>query len=85
MTRVHGSVTDAHGSPLAGASVYVISAPMSMPDIALLTDAQGQFTLTAPVAGHYTIGVRAGNGTSAQTDFDAQDEKEISIKLQLKP
>lgn len=83
MTRVHGSVTDAHGSPLAGASVYVISAPTSMPDIALLTDAHGQFTLTVPVAGRYTVGVRAENGTTAKTDFNVGDEKEISIKLQL--
>jgi hypothetical protein len=51
MTIVHGQVLDPHGKPEREASVYIISAPVSMPDIAQLTDEQGRFTLSAPIPG----------------------------------
>src|SRR5690554_4595918 len=41
MTLIQGQVVDPQGSPLAQVAVYVISAPVRMPDIAQLTGEQG--------------------------------------------
>lgn len=59
MGAIEGQVTDAAGQPLAGASVYIVAAPVATPDIALLTGADGGFRLSAPAAGTYRIGVAA--------------------------
>ena len=52
---VSGVVRDASGAPVEGARVMFADGPGPMPDVAALTDAQGAFTLSAPVAGRYRI------------------------------
>ena len=59
---------DEERRPLGGARVYVVSAPVSMPDIAQLTDAQGGFALAAPAAGTYRIGIAAENYAPQERD-----------------
>ncbi len=63
---ISGVVEDAAGQPLPHARVYFVSGPAAMPDTALLTGEDGSFTLSAPVAGRYQIGVNA-DGHQAQT------------------
>lgn len=79
---IHGHVTDPHGQPVAEAAVYVISAPVSMPDIAQLTDDGGRFTIAAPAPGHYTVGVRSDEWGSAQKDVEVGDgESTVEVEI----
>jgi hypothetical protein len=83
MALIHGQVIDAQGAPLAEVPVYFIAAPMPMPDISLLTDEEGRFTLSAPVAGHYTLGARADNGQSAQAEVEVSSTEPVSVTIQF--
>jgi Carboxypeptidase regulatory-like domain len=63
---IAGLVLNAQGQPVAGARVFIVSAPGAVPDMALLSDEQGRFTLPAPLAGHYEIGASSDAGGSAR-------------------
>lgn len=52
---ISGVVSDGSGRPLVGARVSFTAGPVSLPDIAALTDSRGSFTLTAPEPGSYEI------------------------------
>ena len=65
---IDGRVTDAEGRPLPGASVYVVVAPVAMPDIAQLTGPDGGFQLAAPAAGTYRIGIAAPGHAGREVD-----------------
>jgi hypothetical protein len=54
---ISGVVVDAQGNPVAEASVYFVEGPVSLPDIAALTDSSGRFALSAPVSGTYQLQV----------------------------
>jgi len=56
---ISGVVSDASGRPVPQARVYFIDGPASLPDIAALTDSTGTFSLSAPVAGTYSIECQA--------------------------
>ncbi len=83
MTVLRGQVVDPDGRPVLEAAVYVVSAPVPMPDIAQLTDEQGQFSLSAPVPGRYTVGARSDRWGSAQADVVVHGEDTISILIQI--
>jgi hypothetical protein len=51
MSLIFGTVRATAGQVITQASVYFVSGPVSLPDIATLTDGQGKFVLSAPVAG----------------------------------
>ena len=74
---------DEQRRPLGGARVYVVSAPVSMPDVALLTDEQGAFALAAPVAGTYRIGIAAEEYAAQERDVKvaAQAPDEMLFEL----
>ncbi|WP_077490387.1 carboxypeptidase-like regulatory domain-containing protein [Sinomonas mesophila] len=78
-----GRVTDDGGAPLALASVAVVRAPVPMPDIAALTDADGRFTLTAPAPGEYEVGVSADGfeRTTAEVTVGGDGEAALEIRL----
>ena len=83
MTIINGQVLDPHHRPEVEASVYIISAPISMPDIAQLTDEQGRFTLSAPVPGRYTLGVRSDRWGATQIIYETCGEDELVIEVQF--
>jgi hypothetical protein len=83
MALIQGQVIDPQGHPLAEVPVYFISSPMPVPDVALLTDAQGQFTLSVPVRGHYTLGTRAEDGSAAQTDVEVSGTEPVAVTIQV--
>jgi Carboxypeptidase regulatory-like domain len=56
---IRGTVVDPSGAPVEWASVWLAAGPRPTPDIAALTDAGGEFTLTASSPGTYRIGCRA--------------------------
>ena len=63
---ISGTVCDSTGHALAGARISFLEGPASLPDIALLTAADGSFSITAPVAGTYRIACHA-DGFSSQS------------------
>lgn len=52
---VHGQVVDAQGRPVAQARVGWVDGPVALPEVMTLSDAQGQFTLSAPAPGAYRV------------------------------
>ena len=48
-------VRDTRGHPLVGARVFFLEGPVSLPDIAALTDETGACSLSVPMAGNYRI------------------------------
>ena len=85
MTRkpsiIHGVVRDAKGKPVSGARVYFIAAPVTLPDIAALTDAEGKFALSVPVNGKYEVGCATDQASASRSaDVKGQD---VTIELRL--
>jgi len=60
-TLIQGQVRDTKGLPVALARVTFVDGPGPLPDVAMLTGADGSFTLSAPTAGTYRIGIYADN------------------------
>lgn len=85
---IRGRVRDAAGQPVALARVALIEGPVPIPDVGMLTGADGSFTLSAPAAGAYRIGIYADDhppltapviaqaGTSATLELILQDGSE---------
>jgi protocatechuate 3,4-dioxygenase beta subunit len=82
MTTISGRVVDADGRGIAGARVMVTAAPGPVPDMAMLTDADGCFVIGAAVPGDYTIAANtdAGDGELA---VSASAEPVEGVELRL--
>jgi hypothetical protein len=74
---------DSARQPTPGASVYVVSAPRSLPDVALLTDEAGRFVLTAPFPGDYVIGARLNSSADAKQLRVNVEQETIDIEFVL--
>ena len=66
-TLIHGRVLDARGRALAGARISWAEGPVPLPDVALLSDAQGRFTLAAPPPGRYVLRADSDAGRASAT------------------
>jgi hypothetical protein len=80
---VAGTVQDTAGRPIGAARVYFVEGPVALPDIAALTDADGRFTLSAPVPGTYRVAV-ASEGftpTTAMVDVRGGQRAELNVRL----
>jgi hypothetical protein len=65
-----------------GARVFITEAPVSVPDIAALTDADGRFTLAAPRPGRYVVGCAGHDGESASGAVDVKDgAADLTLRL----
>lgn len=83
MALIKGRVVDETGRPVSGAAVYYISAPGATPDVAELSEADGQFALSAPREGVYIVGARsdeAGEGR-VQVSTGGEDPPPVQIRL----
>lgn len=80
-----GKVRTADGRPVAMARIYFTSGPVALPDITMLTDATGHFSLSAPVAGAYQIGCTADGFAPATASIDVKQGQQVQIELVLKP
>ena len=79
---IHGTVLDMSGRPVGQARVYVVDAPAAMPDIALLSDPQGGFTLSAPQPGAYEIGASSDiHGSASARVAVGERGAQLVIKL----
>ena len=86
MSRViSGVVRAADGAPIAQARVYYASAPTTTPDIAALTDDNGEFALSAPVPGEYVIEVAAEGFSPGGVVVDVTERADVEAEIRLSP
>ena len=84
-TIISGLVQDHHGRPVVLARVYLISAPVALADVAMLTSADGTFRLAAPAHGHYQIGVSADGYAPASATATVEGGQEVAVRVRLTP
>lgn len=84
-TLISGIVEDTNGRPIAQARVYFISAPATLPDIAILTNEDGAFSLPAPSKGVYQLGIAADGYVPASVTAIVKGDHEATLWLQLSP
>lgn len=68
---ITGVVRDATGNPVPDASVYLTGGPEPYPDIAVLSAADGSFTLSVGADGVYTVQCRTPAGGVSETSVTA--------------
>lgn len=79
-----GVVTDRGGSPVANARVVLAAGPVSLPDIAALTDEGGHFSFSVPVAGLYQVAAYADDVTTvAVVDISASRPAVVHLVLEF--
>jgi len=80
---IQGEVVDASGRPVPNARVMVLTGPGSFPDIALLTDDEGRFTLGLPGRGGYELGVQADGYEPSRVAVQVHSERTATVQVQL--
>jgi hypothetical protein len=81
---IRGRAHRSDGSAVADARVFFSVSPVAVPDVALLTDDQGRFTLFAPAPGHYELACHAEGLEPATVSLDilaGQEEVQVDIEL----
>ena len=83
MGIVRGKVIGPNGEPVREAAIYFVSAPVNMPDVAQLTDDQGQFTLSLSAAGRYVIGVSSDDWGTAQSPVEIRGDAPVDVEIRM--
>jgi len=79
---IDGQVLSPENQPIAGAAIYVVSAPVRMPDTAQLTDDMGRFIMSVPVPGRYIFGARTDEWGAMEVSVQVSKEKTpVEIKF----
>jgi hypothetical protein len=79
-----GVVVDPAGRPVADARVALTAAPVEVPDVAVLTGEDGEFTLTVPVAGSYRVAAHGDHGLGQET-VDVDSGGAAGVRLVIRP
>jgi Carboxypeptidase regulatory-like domain len=75
-----GRVVDPSGRPVRGARVVVVRSSVPVPEIALVTDADGGFGLALP-DGQFTLRAHGAGGATGEVDFVGGRADEMLIRL----
>lgn len=80
---IFGVVRDDTGNPVPHARVSFLAGPVPLPDIAALTELDGTFALSAPVAGEYVIAVDIEQFVRKELKItlESNEEKHIAVSL----
>jgi len=81
---IKGLVVDGAGQPVAGAAIYVISAPVPLPDIAQLSGLDGSFAVAAPAPGTYVLGARSDESGSGQSTIAVRAGEEMASEVTIR-
>lgn len=81
-TRITGRVTNAAGEPLARARLVFSESSVPMPEIAYMTNANGEYGMTVP-RGTYTLAVYADGYASQARKLDTRAEAQVQIDFVL--
>jgi hypothetical protein len=79
---IAGKVIDPHGNPIAGASVMIVRGPQHE-DIALLTDAKGEFSLGTRASGTFRLLVNAPSFPAVERDVEVRDRGTTPIQIEV--
>ncbi|HEX8219340.1 MAG TPA: carboxypeptidase-like regulatory domain-containing protein [Chloroflexia bacterium] len=81
--EILGRVTDSDGEPVRDAVVMIVSATASHPDIAALTDEQGNYRLSGLAPGIYRVGVNAEQRapSSSEVRLNSEEGAQLDFKL----
>jgi len=80
---VVGTVLDATGRPVSGASVAVVASAAQHPDIAALSAADGTFRLGRLPSGPAVLEARLGPAV-ARVCVDVDPQEPVSVQLELR-
>lgn len=69
LTERRGRVVDDNGVPISGAPIVIVASSVPMPEIALVSDAHGAFSLKLP-AGRFTLRAQGPRGTSGEIEVE---------------
>jgi hypothetical protein len=75
-----GRVVDVEGRPVAGATVSVVWGTVPVPEMALLTDANGGFRLALP-PGRFRLRAHAPDSASGEAEVDGGEEGEMVVEV----
>ncbi len=81
---ISGIVRDNGGKPIADAQIYFTDSPMPLPDIAMLTDSNGTFSLSVPSTGKYSIGYNAEGFAPETATVTIGSEQKVHLDIRLK-
>lgn len=81
---ITGTVRTTAGQPVEAARVYFISGPVALPEMAILTDDKGNFSLSAPAAGTYELGCTADGFAEARVKVTVAQGQSATVEIQLK-
>lgn len=79
-----GIVVDAEGRPVADARVALAAAPVEVPDIAVLTGVDGEFSIAVPVAGSYRVAAHGDHGMAQET-VEVEHGGAAAVRLVIRP
>jgi hypothetical protein len=82
---ISGVIRDQAGNPVPQARVSFVGGPRELPDIAALTDINGNFALSAPVAGEYVIQVDSDEFVTMRVKFAVESNQGKHIEIRLSP
>jgi hypothetical protein len=82
---ITGVVRDSRGRPVSQARVYFTAGPVPLPDIAALTNDQGEFSLSAPADGNYEVECAADGFSLASTKVMIKSSQETTLQIRLEP
>ena len=83
MNLIEGKILSLTGPPVAGASVFISQASVSVQDIAQLSNEQGEFLISVPSEGEYTIQAAAPGFESASVTVHITQQR-ASVTITLK-
>ncbi len=69
LTERRGLVVNVAGVPVPGAPIVIAVSSVPMPEIALLSDVDGSFSLRLP-AGRFTLRAHGPGGTSGEVEVE---------------
>lgn len=83
MSVVSGCVIGPDRQPVKGAHIMFARGPVALPDIAQICDAAGKFSLTAPVAGIYSLLVTAPGFLPVEREVKVSGKDVPSIEIRM--
>lgn len=79
LAALSGRVVDADGAPVPGALVAIVESTVPVPEIALVCDNDGRFTLRLP-PGRFTFRAHGAGGSGDQV-VEAPADDEVAIVI----
>ena len=81
---ISGRVRDVAGNAVPWARIYFTKSPVALPDIAMLTGADGAFTLSVPAEGSYEVECAAEGFEKAAMSIKVVSGQHTQVEMVLR-